>query len=413
MRLHDITLRDRFPAVDGLRAIGALAVMTTHVGFTSGASVQGAWGGFLARLDIGVALFFVVSGFLLYRPHVVARMLDTASPSTRPYLWHRAVRILPALWVAVLLAAVTLPHADDVGLSRYLRHALLVQIYQDGQQVAGLTQLWSLATEAAFYLLLPGAAVLLHRLPGSPRRWAGSTVAVLALTVLAGPAWMAAVTATDHSLWGLWLPGYLGWFGLGMALAVWNVARASGHASTPRLDELAAHPWTCWAFAAAAYAFLTTPVAGPLGLTETTPGAAFTKSLAYGLVAALVVLPTVSATRRQDEAGPVRSLGSAPWAFAGGISYGFFLYHVTVLAWLERVLDHRPFDGDFLRLWVGTLLVTAAVASASYHLLERPLMRRGRRDRGYDVRRSSSLDDLDGAGEAIPTATTTPASTSP
>ena len=31
--------RPRFPALDGLRAVGALAVLTTHVGFSSGASL--------------------------------------------------------------------------------------------------------------------------------------------------------------------------------------------------------------------------------------------------------------------------------------------------------------------------------------------------------------------------------------
>lgn len=404
MKVHDVTLRDRFPAVDGLRALGALAVMTTHVGFSSGASVQGSWAGFLARLDIGVALFFVVSGFLLYRPHVVARMVGAPRPAIKPYLWHRALRILPALWVAVLLAAVTLPHAGDVGIGRYLRHALLVQIYQEGQQVAGLTQLWSLATEVAFYLVLPVVAVVLHRLPGAPGRWTVTATLLLSTSVLVGPAWMATVTSTGHSLWGLWLPGYVGWFGVGMVLAVWNVARASGTATTPRLDELAAHPWTCWAVAGATYALLTSPIAGPYGLTQTTPGAAFTKSLAYGLVAALVVLPAVSATRRHDEPGPVRTLGSAPWAFAGGISYGFFLYHVTVLGWVERLVGHRPFSGDFVRLWVCTLVATTVLATASYHLLERPLLRRGRRNRGYDVRRASSLDDLAPVGDPATTA---------
>ena len=90
----------------------------------------------------------------------------------------------------------------------------------------------------------------------------------------------------------------------------------------------------------------------------------------------------------------MRSLGSAPWAFAGGISYGFFLYHVTVLGWVEHLVGHRPFSGDFGRLWVLTLVATTLLATASYHLVERPLLRLGRRNRGYDVRRASSLDDL-------------------
>ena len=55
-----------FPVLDTLRAVGALAVLTTHAAFWSGDYTQhGVWGTLLARLDVGVAIFFVLSGFLL------------------------------------------------------------------------------------------------------------------------------------------------------------------------------------------------------------------------------------------------------------------------------------------------------------------------------------------------------------
>src|SRR4051812_9992430 len=151
-------MKVRFPALDGLRAVGALAVLTTHVGFHSGASLDGPFAGLLARLDVGVAIFFAISGFLLYRPHVVAWFDGTLPPLTLPYLRNRALRILPPLWVAVLLAGVLVPRKDGVGWATYLQHASLTQIYFDGPAADGLTQLWSLATEVAFYLLLPALA---------------------------------------------------------------------------------------------------------------------------------------------------------------------------------------------------------------------------------------------------------------
>jgi peptidoglycan/LPS O-acetylase OafA/YrhL len=147
--------------LDGLRAIGALAVLTTHVGFHSGASLNGPFAGLLARLDVGVAIFFAISGFLLYRQHVVAWFEGTLPPLTLPYLRNRALRILPALWVAVLLAALLVPHKDGVTWATYLQHATLTQTYFEGLAADGLTQMWSLATEAAFYLLLPVLAKLL------------------------------------------------------------------------------------------------------------------------------------------------------------------------------------------------------------------------------------------------------------
>ena len=62
-------LAETFPVLDTMRAVGALAVLTTHVAFWAGDYQRhGAWGSFLARLDVGVAIFFVLSGFLLSRP---------------------------------------------------------------------------------------------------------------------------------------------------------------------------------------------------------------------------------------------------------------------------------------------------------------------------------------------------------
>ena len=60
-------LRDN--QLEGLRAIAALAVTMTHAGFLSGQIGRDVLPGPVARLDIGVAIFFVLSGFLLYRPH--------------------------------------------------------------------------------------------------------------------------------------------------------------------------------------------------------------------------------------------------------------------------------------------------------------------------------------------------------
>src|SRR4051812_18483229 len=58
----------RFAPVDGMRAVAALAVLVTHTAFLSGFNGKGFLGGVTARLDVGVSLFFVISGFLLYRP---------------------------------------------------------------------------------------------------------------------------------------------------------------------------------------------------------------------------------------------------------------------------------------------------------------------------------------------------------
>ncbi|WP_328322845.1 acyltransferase [Kribbella sp. NBC_00382] len=375
-----MTRRPRFPALDGLRAIGALAVLTTHVGFQSGTSLNGPFAGLLARLDVGVALFFAISGFLLYRPHVVAWFEESEPPRLLPYLRNRALRIVPALWVAVLLAAVLLPHDHTIGWLNYLRHATFTQIYVEGPSVPGLSQLWSLATEVAFYLLLPLIAKLLTSYERPTRRGVRWRLAVLFGFALLGPAWMAAINATDHSLAGLWLPGYIGWFAVGMGMALWQVARTSGRLGPSALDTLAKIPGTVWGIGIALFLIATTPIAGPYGLSVPTPAQAFVKCLLYTGIAACALFPAISPTRRT--AGV---LGGRIGHVAGDLSYSVFVYHLIVLSLVERLFDKQLFSGHFALLFWATVVATTGVAAASYYGMERPIMRRGRRDRTYDV----------------------------
>ena len=67
-----------FPLLEGYRALAAALVVATHAGFQTAASLRGPWAGTLARMDFGVALFFVLSGFLLFRPHAAAHLIGIA-----------------------------------------------------------------------------------------------------------------------------------------------------------------------------------------------------------------------------------------------------------------------------------------------------------------------------------------------
>lgn len=375
--------RRHLPGLDGLRAIGALGVLTTHVGFHSGRSVNGPFAGVLARLDSGVALFFVISGFLLVRPYVLARFGVAPRPALGRYLRHRVLRIVPALWLTVLLAWLLVPHGSHASLGDYVAHAFFVQIYQSDTSTPGLSQLWSLSTEWAFYLALPLLAALLLRGDGQRLSTVWRQLAVLLLVPVASAVWMALPMMAVHPERALWLPGYLGWFSIGAALAVWHCARAAGVLGRSWLDGLAAHPWTTWALAAGLYLVLTSAVAGPYGLTASTQGEAFVKNLSYGVLAALVVLPAVGAFDAADDPPAVRALGRGAWRFLGDISYGVFCYHLIALSLVEQALDYDLFQGRFWALWVPTVAITLVAATVSHRWFERPIMRWGRRwDRG-------------------------------
>src|SRR4029450_2569433 len=79
-----VIVRDaRFPLVDAMRAIAALSIVAYHVAFVQGGFEAGGGGGGLARLNVGVPLFFAISGFLLYRPWAAARLAGEPGASTR------------------------------------------------------------------------------------------------------------------------------------------------------------------------------------------------------------------------------------------------------------------------------------------------------------------------------------------
>lgn len=364
----------RFPAMDGLRGLGALFVLTTHVGFHSGASLNSDFRGILSRLDSGVAIFFVLSGFLLSRPYWDAWLSQSTMPSSRTYARNRVLRIIPALWLTIILVALLVSEPGRTWTDLLL-HGALLQIYFPGHETLGLTQMWSLATEAAFYVALPFIVLVLRRL--KPDRGGILTaVTMLSALPLLSAVWVGwSVSTAPHR--SVWLPGHLGWFALGMVMALWVVCRHHGRVGWTGLDDVASHPWTSWGLAAGVYLVLATPVAGPYSLVPAEPWQAVIKSLGYGLFGALMVLP---ATRIESPSTPraTRALGSSGWRFLGDISYGIFCYHLIVLHLVEQATGHEVFSGGFLRLWVATVVGTLVVAWLSYRFVERPLLRRFR-----------------------------------
>ncbi len=158
-----------------MRAVAALLVVATHAAFATGKLTHGYVGAIYARLEIGVALFFVLSGFLLFRPWVVAAATGGTSPGLARYARHRLRRVMPGYLVTVLatfeLYIVFTPGPNPAqtwhGLLRYLT---LTQIYTDDYLTTylhpALSQMWSLAVEVSFYAALPAIAyVLLQTTP--------------------------------------------------------------------------------------------------------------------------------------------------------------------------------------------------------------------------------------------------------
>ena len=85
-----------------MRACAAIGVVITHVAFQTG-HTTGVDGRLFGRFDLAVAVFFALSGFLLWRGHAAAARGLRRAPPTGHYLRSRLVRIMPGYLVAVVV----------------------------------------------------------------------------------------------------------------------------------------------------------------------------------------------------------------------------------------------------------------------------------------------------------------------
>ncbi|MBF6328981.1 acyltransferase family protein [Nocardia transvalensis] len=353
------------PALEGMRGLAALGVLLTHVAFQTGATGMPVLGRVWGRFDMAVAVFFGLSGFLLWRPHAAAARGSGSAPRARRYLLHRAARILPAYWVVVCAVLILLPTAaQSAGLRVWIANLALLQVFVPLTLTDGLTQMWSLSVEVAFYLLLPVLAVAVVRLRGPRARWRLPVVLALGMVSLG---WNFLPVPTPEAIHSdNWLPGYLPWFVAGMVLAE-LVEDAAHEAAVPGWRRVLANPWIMWSLAAVAFLLSTTDLAGPAGLTR---GVAWQYAMKMGLGALIgfgLLAPLVLGDR------PHRWLQSSLAATVGRWSYGIFIWHLAVLAMVFPVFGIVPFRGNFLHVLVLTVAFTLPLAAASYALVEEPV----------------------------------------
>jgi peptidoglycan/LPS O-acetylase OafA/YrhL len=356
--LESVSKAERVASLTGIRAVAALLVMLTHAAYTTGKYNHGYVGLMYSRMEIGVPIFFVLSGFLLFGPWVRAVASDGSPPSVRRYAWHRVRRIMPAYVVAVL-AAYLLYHWRTAGpnpghsLIGLLRNLTLTQIYTDNYLYSylhqGLTQMWSLAVEVAFYVVLPLMAYLLIVVL-CRRRWRpGLLLAGLAGFALITPAWLILVHTTDFLPDGarLWLPTYLAWFIGGMMLAVLQPLGVRAYAMA------------CIPLALVSFFIASTPIAGEPTTSPNELREALVKAAFYAVIATLLVAPLALG----DRGWYAKFLASRPMVFLGEISYEIFLIHLIAMELvMVEILRFPIYTGSIFVLFLGTLLVTVPLA---------------------------------------------------
>jgi peptidoglycan/LPS O-acetylase OafA/YrhL len=381
----------RFRLLDALRGIAVLAVVVFHVTLVSGFLARPILGDAAAVLGtVGPILFFALSGFLLYRPWVAARVGGMPAPRAAVYARRRALRILPAYWVALTVLAV-FPGIAGVFSGDGWRYYGFLQLYAQDTVGRGIPVAWTLCVEVSFYLVLPLWALAFRRV-----RRLRVELAALALVAVAGAAVQlaAAHLAISHLLASSLL-GECTWFALGMALALASVSATRGDSFAMRASNaVAQRPGLCWVCAGAAFAglvWLHRDSGGVLGIIAALSRAQpYGRTLAdLGLTAAVLALLIAPAVFGDQRGGvPRRLLAWGPLAWLGLVSYGVYLWHLTIAEFLALPASRPEFSATGLGLadslgraatpvlFALVLGASCAVAALSYRFVELPFLRR-------------------------------------
>ncbi|MEV4171779.1 MULTISPECIES: acyltransferase family protein [unclassified Nonomuraea] len=369
-------------SLDGIRAVAAFAVLLFHVSMETGTALEpGFLGGVLARGEIGVPIFFTLSGLLLYRPWAAEVLTGERTPDTRRYLWRRFFRIIPAYWLVVAVALLLWGEAHASDPWTWAQMLFLVHTYDTnpwwfGLGPKGLGQMWSLAVELSFYLTLPLMAAVL--------RWfalrAGPDLRARARRLLIGLAAFGAVSYAytiveyfpEFRPWmNVWLPRSWTFFVPGMALAVLTVWAREEDGRVRRLCAALASSWgSLWLIAGLAYLIASTPLTGPRLVGLGSIWTAFSEQALYTLIAFCLVAPAALGSERVHTL-----LGGRLMSYLGQISYGVFLWQFVVLYLWYDFTGQQPWTGNLPLNLVAVSALTVGLAGLTHRYVEEPARR--------------------------------------
>ncbi len=152
------------PEIDGLRFFAIFLVILFHIDLVlyQTAHVTPATRTLFSKLinlgNVGVPLFFGVSGFILSLPFANHYLLGKSKPRLSSYYWRRVTRLEPPYIVCMLIYFVFKVHSEGfyfdtikhlLASLAYLHNA----IYHTGSSINFVA--WSLEIEVQFYLLSP------------------------------------------------------------------------------------------------------------------------------------------------------------------------------------------------------------------------------------------------------------------
>jgi peptidoglycan/LPS O-acetylase OafA/YrhL len=364
----DFKAMRRFPALDGVRAIAAVMVFAFHFGGPAWRWTSG---------EMGVHLFFVLSGFLI-TTLLLREEERYGRISLRGFYLRRLFRIMPA-YLVVLAATYGLMHLGGIG--DQVPHTLFYFLLPLNEFAPNTIFLhsWTIGIEQKFYLCWPVIAFAL--VPGAFRK--RITVTLMAMAGLL--AFLPSVT-----VFPFWPVHYVVIL-TGCLLAI-IMHHPRGYAVVRPLT----HPVVATVVA-------TGFVGAHVSLLQFWPRASAGRSewlLIPYAVAVAIVLPTLL-----SHSLATKALSLRPMVFVGERSYSLYLIQfIAAEAVMRLVPAWRGHSGS--KLLLGTLIVGLLAADLLYRWVEQPMINLGRRFAA--TRRQPGSQPAEAGGTAEAPATTIP-----
>lgn len=340
--------------IDGLRFVAFLAVFLVH------SDVARFWWG-----SYGVSLFFVISGFLITRI-LISYESRSRRELLRSFYWRRALRIFPAYYVVLVVAAATIGIAYLPAFVFYVMNwgiffytwidPAVADMAWDPVRMRGV-HFWSLCVEEQFYLLFPLLFSLLQ--PGRAR-----LRGLLALWALCIGFRLVFATFLPWTAYGL-IPLVCGEYLVAGAVGAVVMEGTSRAAESVRA---AARQWLFPAGLALVVTLFAVFAPEAPSINHVTHPPPMQTLLALGFLAMVLGL------WQTDNRWLLAVFNYAPFRFLGRISYGLYLIHLfmwPLVDWLSRhSAAIRALPSFAVRLGLTILL-----AAAMWHLVEAPMLK--------------------------------------
>lgn len=338
------------PQLDGLRALAVFGVLVEHY-LPKGHFIRAiaSWG------EIGVQLFFTLSGFLITaillrcRDHIDQDNQGLGFTLKRFYI-RRTLRIFPLFYVAIAVLAVLNIGEVRETIFWHVTYLSNVGMSLEGRGFGHSTHFWSLAVEEQFYLFWPLMVLAI------PERWLVKTIFVL---IIIGPLSRLGISLTDLP-WVArsWLPmtcfdSLL--FGALLAVYQTDDTKAKQLRQLTRLGLFVGIPLSL----------------ATIALRHWEPLGSAAHLLVGRTVQGLAAVWLIHRTSQGFSGAAGKLLSHRVPIYLGSISYGIYVIHhftpdFTAAVGLD---DSAPLAVRFV-IWT---LVTIALASLSWHFFEKPI----------------------------------------